>query len=231
MPCPTRKPPASSCSGAARPTPAPTANWRKMARWMFEGNDHELVDLAFTGVTWPRLETVAAPGQLGMTQICMSRFISVHRRADRTHPEQIARLKQQYPQVAFALGTHFGFDPGISRCSTPRQRRQTAEGAHARMRRLQIPRRPKPNICTTTASHGDRRLRRARTMRMAIIRTAATPRPDSRDPCPLTPPTNTVTEQLTAAGPAHRARFVRHHRRRGRPAHATPPSNGRWFAG
>jgi sirohydrochlorin cobaltochelatase len=30
----------------------------KMARWIFEDNDHELVDLAFTGVTWPRLETV-----------------------------------------------------------------------------------------------------------------------------------------------------------------------------
>jgi sirohydrochlorin cobaltochelatase len=30
----------------------------KMARWLFEDNDHELVDLAFTGVTWPRLETV-----------------------------------------------------------------------------------------------------------------------------------------------------------------------------
>ena len=28
----------------------------KMARWIFEANDHELVDLAFTGVTWPRLE-------------------------------------------------------------------------------------------------------------------------------------------------------------------------------
>ena len=26
---------------------------------------------------------------------------------------QIERLKQQYPQVAFALGTHFGFEPGI----------------------------------------------------------------------------------------------------------------------
>jgi sirohydrochlorin cobaltochelatase len=30
----------------------------KMARWLFEDNDFELVDLAFTGVTWPRLETV-----------------------------------------------------------------------------------------------------------------------------------------------------------------------------
>jgi sirohydrochlorin cobaltochelatase len=30
----------------------------KLARWLFEANQHELVDLAFTGVAWPRLETV-----------------------------------------------------------------------------------------------------------------------------------------------------------------------------
>ena len=26
---------------------------------------------------------------------------------------QLERLRQQYPQIAFALGTHFGFDQGI----------------------------------------------------------------------------------------------------------------------
>jgi len=26
---------------------------------------------------------------------------------------QLQRLQQQYPQISFALGTHFGFDPGI----------------------------------------------------------------------------------------------------------------------
>jgi sirohydrochlorin cobaltochelatase len=30
----------------------------RMARWLFEDNEHELIDLAFTGVTWPRLERV-----------------------------------------------------------------------------------------------------------------------------------------------------------------------------
>ncbi|MEO5606418.1 MAG: CbiX/SirB N-terminal domain-containing protein, partial [Polaromonas sp.] len=28
----------------------------KMARWLMEETDHELVDVAFTGITWPRLE-------------------------------------------------------------------------------------------------------------------------------------------------------------------------------
>jgi sirohydrochlorin cobaltochelatase len=48
----------------------------KMARWIFEDNEHELVDLAFTGVTWPRLETVVQRQvKLGMMQIASSRCI------------------------------------------------------------------------------------------------------------------------------------------------------------
>ena len=44
----------------------------KMARWIFEANEHELVDLAFTGVTWPRLETaVQRQVKLGMMQVCI----------------------------------------------------------------------------------------------------------------------------------------------------------------
>ena len=44
----------------------------KMARWIFEANDHELVDLAFTGVTWPRLESVVQRhARLGMTQLAV----------------------------------------------------------------------------------------------------------------------------------------------------------------
>jgi CbiX. len=50
----------------------------RMARWIFEENDHELVDLAFTGVTWPRLETVVQRQvKLGMTQICVIPVISL----------------------------------------------------------------------------------------------------------------------------------------------------------
>ena len=42
----------------------------KMARWLYEENEHELVDLAFTGVTWPRLESVVQrQARLGMMQI------------------------------------------------------------------------------------------------------------------------------------------------------------------
>ena len=86
----------------------------RMARWIFEENDHELVDLVFTGVIWPRLETVVQRQvKLGMTQICVIPVylftgVLIERIAG-----QLERLKQQYPQVAFALGKHFGFEPEI----------------------------------------------------------------------------------------------------------------------
>jgi len=86
----------------------------RMARWIFEENDHELVDLAFTGVTWPRLETVVQRQvKLGMTQICVIPvYLFTGVLIERING-QLERLKQQYPQVAFALGKHFGFEPEI----------------------------------------------------------------------------------------------------------------------
>ena len=86
----------------------------RMARWIFEENDHELVDLAFTGVTWPRLETVVQRQvKLGMTQICVIPVYLFTGVLIERIDGQLERLKQQYPQVAFALGKHFGFEPEI----------------------------------------------------------------------------------------------------------------------
>jgi sirohydrochlorin cobaltochelatase len=86
----------------------------KMARWLFETNDHELVDLAFTGVTWPRLETaVQRQVKLGMMQICIVPVYLFTGVLIERIKVQVERLQQQYPQVAFALGTHFGFDKGV----------------------------------------------------------------------------------------------------------------------
>ena len=86
----------------------------KMARWIFEANDHELVDLAFTGVIWPRLETaVQRQVRLGAMQIAIVPVYLFTGVLIERIQEQVTRLKQQYPQIAFALGTHFGFDPGI----------------------------------------------------------------------------------------------------------------------
>ncbi len=86
----------------------------KMARWIFEENDHELVDLAFTGVTWPRLETVVQRHvKLGMMQVAIVPVYLFTGVLIERIQAQVERLKQQYPQVAFAVGRHFGFDPGI----------------------------------------------------------------------------------------------------------------------
>lgn len=86
----------------------------KMARWIFEDNDHELVDLAFTGVTWPRLETVVQRHvKLGMMQVAIIPVYLFTGVLIERIKEQVVRLQRQYPQVSFALGTHFGFDKGI----------------------------------------------------------------------------------------------------------------------
>ncbi|RTL47413.1 MAG: sirohydrochlorin chelatase [Rhodocyclaceae bacterium] len=86
----------------------------KMARWIFEDNDHELVDLAFTGVTWPRIETVVQrQAKLGMTQICVVPVYLFTGVLMERIKGQVERLRGQYPHIAFALGTHFGFDKGI----------------------------------------------------------------------------------------------------------------------
>jgi sirohydrochlorin cobaltochelatase len=86
----------------------------KMARWLFEGNEHELVDLAFTGVTWPRLESVVQRQvKLGMMQIAIVPVYLFTGVLIERIQAQVERLQQQYPQISFALGTHFGFDKGV----------------------------------------------------------------------------------------------------------------------
>ncbi|HFD31087.1 MAG TPA: sirohydrochlorin chelatase [Gammaproteobacteria bacterium] len=82
----------------------------KMARWLWEDHDHELIDIAFTGITYPRLETVVQRQvKLAMTQIVIQPYYLF----DGTLIERIKRqhqnLVQQYPQVRFALGNYFGF--------------------------------------------------------------------------------------------------------------------------
>ena len=102
----------------------------RMARWIFEENEHELVDLAFTGVTWPRLETVVQRQvKLGMTQICVIPvYLFTGVLIERING-QLERLKQQYPQIAFALGKHFGFEPEIFAILDRRASDDELEGA------------------------------------------------------------------------------------------------------
>lgn len=83
----------------------------RLARWVFEALEHDLVDIAFTGITHPRLETVVQrQARLGMSQILVQPVYLFTGVLIERIGEQVARLKLAYPQVSFALGSYFGFD-------------------------------------------------------------------------------------------------------------------------
>lgn len=86
----------------------------KMARWLLEEGDHELVDLAFTGITWPRLERVVQRQVLlGMGQIVvLPYYLYTGTLMERIH-RQVQHLRGQYPQLRLTCSTHFGFEPEI----------------------------------------------------------------------------------------------------------------------
>ena len=86
----------------------------KMARWLMEESDHELVDLAFTGITYPRIEKVVQrQHMLGMTQIVVLPYYLYNGTLVERISRQVAHLKAQYPQIRFAASTYFGFEKEI----------------------------------------------------------------------------------------------------------------------
>ncbi len=86
----------------------------KMARWLFEKTDHDVIDIAFTGITYPRLETVVKRQQLiGMTQIAILPYYLFTGTLIERIKRQTTRLQQQYPNINFALSHHFGFEKEI----------------------------------------------------------------------------------------------------------------------
>lgn len=86
----------------------------RMARWLFEEGEHPLVDIAFTGITHPRLESVVQRQvRLGMGQIVVLPYYLFTGTLIERIKRQVARLQQQYPRVHFALGDYFGFEEEI----------------------------------------------------------------------------------------------------------------------
>lgn len=86
----------------------------KLARWLLEETKHELVDIAFTGITFPRLETaVQRQVKLGMTQIAVLPYYLFTGTLIERIAKQVERLRTQYPQVCFSLGGYFGFEKEI----------------------------------------------------------------------------------------------------------------------
>lgn len=87
----------------------------RMARWLFEEGEHELVDLAFTGIAWPRLERVVQrQAQLGVRQIVVLPYYLFTGTLIQRIGRQVEHLRLQYPQLRFALGSYFGFEPEIA---------------------------------------------------------------------------------------------------------------------
>jgi sirohydrochlorin cobaltochelatase len=86
----------------------------KMTRWLLEEDAHELVDLAFTGITWPRLEKVVQRQVLlGMRQVVVLPYYLYTGTLVQRIQRQVAHLRVQYPQVRFACTEHFGFENEI----------------------------------------------------------------------------------------------------------------------
>ncbi len=86
----------------------------KLARWLLEESDHELIDIAFTGITYPRLETVVQRQvKLGMSQIVILPYYLFTGTLIKRIAEQFKYLQQQYPQIRFALGDYLGFEDEV----------------------------------------------------------------------------------------------------------------------
>ncbi len=100
--------------GRGSSDPGANGELAKMARWLYEATEHEMVDLAFTGITHPRLESIVQRQvRLGMTQIAVLPYYLFTGTLMARIRRQIERLRCQYPQVAFGLGDYFGFAPEI----------------------------------------------------------------------------------------------------------------------
>lgn len=110
----------------------------KMARWLWEVTDHELVDIAFTGVTYPRLEKVVQRQvKLGMTQIVVVPYYLFTGTLMTRIYQQVSLLQQQYPQIRFAHTDYFGFEKEVYEVASLRVKQaldshaDSADAAHS----------------------------------------------------------------------------------------------------
>ncbi len=86
----------------------------KIARWLFEEEGHDLVDIAFTGITRPRLETaVQRQVSLGMKQIVVLPYYLFTGTLMERIGRQVDRLQRQYSQIYFAVSDYIGFENEI----------------------------------------------------------------------------------------------------------------------
>ncbi len=93
----------------------------KMAHWLFDESEHEQVDIAFTGVTHPRLEGVVQRQiALGINQVVVLPYYLFNGTLIERIGRQIGHLQQLYPNIRFGHGQYFGFEPEIFQLLTER---------------------------------------------------------------------------------------------------------------
>lgn len=86
----------------------------KLARWLYEESGCEMVDLAFTGIAHPRLESmVHKQVRLDMRQIVVLPYYLFTGTLMLRIGRQLSHLRQQYPHTRFASGNYFGFEQEI----------------------------------------------------------------------------------------------------------------------
>ncbi|MCL7419959.1 MAG: sirohydrochlorin chelatase [Methylobacter sp.] len=86
----------------------------KMARWLYEDGEHPMVDIAFTGITHPRLESmVQRQARLEMRQIVVLPYYLFTGTLIERIQRQVVRLQSQYPRIHFAQGDYLGFEDEI----------------------------------------------------------------------------------------------------------------------
>ncbi len=86
----------------------------KMARWLFEETGHEMVDLAFTGITYPKVEAVVQRQvACGMKQVVVLPYYLFTGVLIERIARQVERLETQYPATSFGLAKYMGFNDAI----------------------------------------------------------------------------------------------------------------------
>ena len=83
----------------------------KMGRWIYETTRHEMVEAAFTGVTYPRLESVVQRlVRLGMTQVIVVPYYLFTGRLIKRIERQVERLAGIYPTTSLGLARYMGLN-------------------------------------------------------------------------------------------------------------------------
>lgn len=86
-----------------------TGEVAKMAHWIFETTEHDRVEVAFTGICFPRLEqAVQRLDRLGATQIIVLPYYLFTGRLIKRIGRQVERLRLQYPTRMIALAECIG---------------------------------------------------------------------------------------------------------------------------